>query len=449
MLYLQFEHAPMLDEVVKTGTMTYADVRAPKRYVSGRSFKAWAELMSVDYETLRTLVVDSERDSAFFFDFTMFRRFPLWRYGDYRYFCMDAMFLEERLSSFGFYWTVVNGLAEEELRERFQGVWGELIQEYVRRVLAEAHESRPVIFLPKPAYLDDGSEVFDSAIIADDCLVPIEIKSSVIPIKQKYAGEPTPFYQGLSVEFGGNPGAAVEQLLRNIGQLFSGTGPRQSSIPVAAIREILPIVVVHEPILRFGLVTQVLVDEFFKGVQTLAVRGPHTIYRLQVIDLETLERLEPYIQDGDFTLVDCLRAAARESPAEMGFWQFLTSRFMPSRGIKPKANSKLLGRFEWLTEAAMWRVYRGDYYDHSLAPRGEAGERAVICARPAGGDELLRDEVIGFRGYSGAEEAYAGIKEIQGTGFPKHQISTDWIECAVTDEFGFLLPKPEPDEANK
>ena len=450
MLYLHMEHDQMFDELVQAGAMAYADVTQPKRYVSGRSMRAWAELMAVDHKHLKALLQDRETDPTFFFDFSIFRRFPLWRSGGHRYFCIDAAFLEERLSSFGFYWTVVNGLVDEELQLSFQRLWGELVQKYVRRTMTEAHAGSRAIVLPKPVYSDDGTEVFDSAIVIDNCLVPVEIKSSVIPVKQKYAGQATAFYQGISAKFGIAPGAAVEQLLRNLGQIFSEDRPRHSSIPANEIREIFPIVVVHEPILRFGFTAKALGDEFMTGAAKLPGRDGLTIYRLQVIDIETIERLEPHIRDGDFTLAECLRAKALEDTRDqMGLLQFIVTRFIPSRGIKPKPNSKVLGRFDWLTKAALWRVYRGDYYDHSLASRGEASERAVICARPAGGDELLRDEVIGFQGYNSAEEAYAAIEEFQKTCFPKHEISAGWMECAVVDEFGFLLPKPQTDEGTQ
>jgi hypothetical protein len=57
-----------------------------------------------------------------------------------------------------------------------------------------------------------------------------------------------------------------------------------------------------------------------------------------------------------------------------------------------------------------------------------------------GGDELLRDEVIAFREYASAEEAYKAIRELRDKDFPKQpKISADGFECAVVDEFGFLL----------
>lgn len=439
-MYLHMEHSQMLTEMMDTDTMAYADVTEPKRYVSGKSMKAWAELMAIDAKSLKELVHGSERDAAFFFDFTVFRRFPLWRSGE-RYFCIDAMFLAERLSSTGFYWTVVNGLVDQELRLSFQRVWGELIQEYVRGLMDESHHGGEGAFVRKPVYLDNGEEVFDSALVIGSSIIPIEIKSSVLPIEQKYAGEAGPFNQGLSAKFGSGPGGTVEQLVRNIGQIFSPTHPRVSaSIPAGQISEIFPIVVVHEPILRFGLVAHALTKEFAAGLSGLALREGLKTYPIQLLTIEDLERLAPHLQFGDFTLVDCLRAKAGDDPRNrLGFWSFVVTRFMPKRGIRLRPNAKLLGRFDWLAKAMMWRVYRGDYYDHSLASRGEPSERAVICARPIGGDELLWDEVIGFQSYETVEEAYKAIHELVDKDFPKQEISADWFECAVVDEFGYLV----------
>jgi hypothetical protein len=443
-LYLLAEQCQMLTETMEADAMAYADVTAPKRYVSGKSLKAWAELMAVDLDDLRPLVHGSERDPAFFFDFTIFRRFPLWRSGDHKYFCIDGMFLSERLSSYGIYWTIVNGLVDETLRSHFQRVWGELIQEYVRQLIDDLFRDQAGTFARKPVYCDDGTEVFDSAIVMGDSLLPIEIKSSILPVEQKYAGEAGPFYQGLSAKFGTSEGAAVEQLLRNIAQVFSAAHPRGSaSIPAGQIRHVFPIVVVHEPILRFGIAAGALAGELVAGLSGLALRSGLEVYPLQLLAIDELERLEPYIRDKDFPLVECLRSKVSEDPHHrMGLWQFMTTRFLPARGIEPKPNAKLLGRFDWLRDAQSWRVYRGDYYDHSLASRGEPSKRAIICARPMGGDELLWDEVIAFREYASAEEAYKAIRELRDKDFPKQKISADWFECAVVDEFGFLLADP-------
>lgn len=443
-LYLYAEQVPMLSEALEAGMWTYLDTNAPKHYLSGKKMKAWAELMAVDHEKVRDQVEGSEKDSAFFFDFSIFRRFPLWRADDHRYFCIDGMFLTERLSSFGFYWVVINGLVDEDLRGRFQQVWGELIQTYVRDLLRQCCKGNPAFFIRKPTYADDGTEVFDSAVVYSDSLIAIEIKSCVIPIGQKYAGKEGPFFDGLSAKFGSGESAAAEQLLRNIKQIFAAHGPREtSSIRMDEIQEVFPLAVIHEPALQLGPAAHAIIAEFMSGLSKLILRANIKVHPLQLIEIEELEQLEPFLADQDFTLSECLRAKEQEDPNHlMGLWHFVSTRFLQNRHIAMKANERLLGVFGWLSESAEWRVYRGDYFDPALGSRGQPSERALVCARPVGGDELLADEVLVFSEHENLADAYRAIEELRANGVPQQKIVADGFECAVVDEFGSMLAPP-------
>lgn len=444
-MYLAIEQGPMLPDVLRAEAMTYVDTAQPKRYVSGRIMKAWAGQLSVNYEDVKELVEGTERDAAFFYDLTMFRRFPFWRTDDRRYFCIDATFLAERLSSFGFYWVVINGLEDQTLRQRFQEVWGQLVQEYVRRLIGELAVDGPGVFVRNPTYADDDTEVFDAAVVLDDCLIAIEIKSSVVPIHQKYAGDPGPFFEGLSAKFGGGQSAAVEQLLRNLGGVFALAEPRVApSIPTAAIKEVFPIAVVHEPILRFGPAAQAVVTDFASGLSDLTLRKDLHVHPVQLVEIEDLERLESHLRDKDFTLLECLRAKVLEDPGHsMGLWQFVATRYLPARGLTPKPNTRIAAVFDWLKQAALWRIYRGDYCDPALGTRGQPSKRALICARPLGGDDLLSDEVVVFSEYANVSDAYSAIAELQADGYPRQTISADGFVCAVVDEFGYVLERPQ------
>ena len=95
-----------------------------------------------------------------------------------------------------------------------------------------------------------------------------------------------------------------------------------------------------------------------------------------------------------------------------------------------------------MTKAQSWRIYRGDYYDHSLAERRKATDYAIISARPVGGDKLLWDEVIAYEEYPTAGEAYKAIRALAESDFPKQPISADWFECWVVDEFGVPIEEP-------
>jgi len=90
--------------------------------------------------TLRALLTARNRHHQFL-GFTPFRRCPFWRADDHRYFCIDAIFLTERLSSFGFYWVVINGLVDKTLRAAFQPLWGELNAQF-RKFSARRSEPR-------------------------------------------------------------------------------------------------------------------------------------------------------------------------------------------------------------------------------------------------------------------------------------------------------------------
>jgi hypothetical protein len=139
-----------------------------------------------------------------------------------------------------------------------------------------------------------------------------------------------------------------------------------------------------------------------------------------------------------------VRSKVREDPDyQLGLWEFIATRFLPANGIRARANEKMIGRFKWLTQAQSWRVYRGDYFDHALASRGNASDRAIISARPIGGDKLLWDEVIAFQEFTSSQEAHKACRTIADTEFPKQPISADWFECQVVDEFGVPIEAPE------
>ena len=189
-----------------------------------------------------------------------------------------------------------------------------------------------------------------------------------------------------------------------------------------------------------------MATEFTTGLMQLKIRPPLElleIYPFQLLTVEELEHLQPYIQERDFDLFECVRSKVKEDPDyQLGLWEFITTRFLPAKGIKSRANEKMVGRFKWLTEAQSWRVYRGDYYDHSLAERRKATDYAIISARPVGGDKLLWDEVIAYKEYPTVGEAYKAIRAIAESEFPKQPISADWFECQVVDEFGVPVEEP-------
>jgi hypothetical protein len=340
----------------------------------------------------------------------------------------------ERLSSFGIYWVIVNGLVDEQLRKEFQDVWGELIQEYVRDLLERCIECSVGTFLRRPTYGDRKTEVFDSAIIIAESLVAIEIKGSVLAARHRYAAAGGAFFQGLSAKFGGGQGAAVEQLLRNISNVFRWQNPQRTpSIPRAQIREIFPVAIVHDPVLRSGFAAHALANEFREDLSELKLRADVQVRPLQVLAVEDLERLEPYIADREFTVIDCLRAKAYEDPNHRwAFWDFVMMHYLPSRGIAQRTNIRLDAVLEWLIESALWRIYRGDYRDSSLG-KISPSDRACICIRPLDGEDVLFDEWKVLSEHPTAAEAYNAVDELMERGMPEGRLEAKHFDIAVAD----------------
>ena len=59
---------------------------------------------------------------------------------------------------------------------------------------------------------------------------------------------------------------------------------------------------------------------------------------------------------------------------------------------------------------------------------------------------MLWDEVIAYREFPSAREAYDAVRAITDTEFRKQPITADYFECQVVDEFG--VPIAEPRQGN-
>ena len=96
------------------------------------------------------------------------------------------------------------------------------------------------------------------------------------------------------------------------------------------IRRILPIVVVHERIFRFGRLAKTLTTEFTRGLVRLKIRPdfePLEIYPFQLLTVEELERLQPNIQERDFDR----RGRGKERRFSLSIWGYSIPR-VPTKG---------------------------------------------------------------------------------------------------------------------
>jgi len=121
--------------------------------------------------------------------------------------------------------------------------------------------------------------------------------------------------------------------------LFHRDRSRRRRIPnldslISKITKITPVLVVQEPFLRGDSFNSMLNCRFKKLIQKSKVK-PIEIAPLQVIDIESLERLKPNLIARDFSLDQCLNARACDDPDVIySFNTFPWKKYFPSFGTQ-------------------------------------------------------------------------------------------------------------------
>jgi hypothetical protein len=90
-----------------------------------------------------------------------------------------------------------------------------------------------------------------------------------------------------------------------------------------------------------------LATEFATGLMRLKIRPPLEsleIYPFQLLTVEELEQLQPYIQERDFDIFDCVRSKVTEDPDDqLGLWEFITTKFLQPMALSHVRTRKSLG----------------------------------------------------------------------------------------------------------
>lgn len=213
-------------------------------------------------------------------DLTAFRA---WRFSPEHYLCIDPCLVVEKLAS---YWSVNQALDTDERRYQFSSLWGLLFEDYVLEVLRHAVPSESRL-IENPFYQSPHEEAFDALLLEGRHAVVIEVKGLFAKAAEKYAGLFLPFFKGIAGKFGNQPGAAVQQLAKNVRYTFGV--PRRRlvpSVPVSEIRCVWPVVVVLEPILGLGIASGPLVQRFLHRICKLVPQAntsvrPVVFFRLR------------------------------------------------------------------------------------------------------------------------------------------------------------------------
>ena len=88
------------------------------------------------------------------------------------------------------------------------------------------------------------------------------------------------------------------------------------------------------PMLHSGFASHALADELRAGASQLQLSSGVRILPLQVLSVQDLERLEPYLADREFTMEECFRAKINEDPDhQWAFWDFVRLRYFRAAAL--------------------------------------------------------------------------------------------------------------------
>jgi hypothetical protein len=252
--------------------------------------------------------------------------------------CINPSFLLEKLST-GLNWTIVNSFGGNRTKSgKALEAFGLLFERYVDRLMQQIYPFKMRLFSSFPHFAN-GEEAFDGALCMGDHLIAFEYKGGGLTLEAKYSGKIRLFERELDRKFGVGKEGGVFQLARKIEVLFHSDRSRRYRIPdlddlTSKITKITPVLVVQEPFLRGDFLNWMLDCRFRKLIQKSKVKAIE-IAPLQVIDIESLERLKPNLIARDFSLDQCLNARACDDPDVIySFNTFPWKKYFPSFGTR-------------------------------------------------------------------------------------------------------------------
>jgi hypothetical protein len=311
--------------------------------LSGEEIQAFLSLDSIKLQGLPNAL---QKDTLGLpsLDFTVFRRWPLVEITPKALVCVSPSFLLEKLST-GLNWTIVNSFGHDRNKsQKALDGFGLLFELYVDRLMRQIYPQGSKLFFSFPRF-SNGNEAFDGALCLGEHLVIFEYKGGFLTLEAKYSGKIRRFERDLDKKFGVKKGAGVFQLVRKIEKLFHKDSDRRERIPeldpfMSGITKITPVLVVQEPFFRFDFFNWMLNRRFTKLMKKGKVKAIE-VAPLQVIDIDSLERLKANLVAGDFRLDQCLNARAHDDPEQLSsFGTFPWKKYFPPLGTRPDNESE-------------------------------------------------------------------------------------------------------------
>lgn len=286
------------------------------------------------------------------FDFAVFRQRPILELGNGGLLCLDPFFLIDKLGD-GLRHTIRDSLPSAEDKRKVSKAYGLLFELYVDSIMRQIYPRGEEYFISFPQFArvkGGANEAFDGILVCrDGHIIVFEYKGGFLKAAPKYGGRIRAFIRDLDMKFGaGERGAGVLQMVRKIQRLYHRQKGERDQIAEleqhrVQVRKITPVLIVQEPALRWDF--NWFLNRLFKRLLRRArVTKAVEVMPLQVIDIESLEKMRPNLIAGDFRLEQCLNARALRDPQLISVFSLFVREFFENYG--QREDPEIDGRFD-------------------------------------------------------------------------------------------------------
>jgi len=244
--------------------------------------------------------LESPSQVPFQTNLTVFRTFPIVRFGSGVYRVLDRVFLLDKLGS-GAYW-ILRGALEKKADsrqdrinavKRINGCWGEVVHEYLHR--AFANSAAAAQYRPEPKFDASGDEGGDGLLDHGEDLVLFEYKSPPLAQEPRHSPSTRRLAGEILGKFAARPGSGTgdRRGARGIPQLAATVRAVVSGLSLAGVEpdrvtSIYPVLVCGDNAMSAPMVNCLLrraFDREMRGADRTKVR-PLTV--LTIEDVETM-----------------------------------------------------------------------------------------------------------------------------------------------------------------
>lgn len=339
-------------DLIKDATLFALDPKAFFGVAASEDGAKYWEMEATSIEGLETRL-SKELLGKSIHDFTELRVRPFLTMNQSAVLCINPGFVQEKLES-GLFWAIANQLSNEERRQLFE-IWGQLFEEYVAWFMHSCiNPSRErLLRAPKYSAKKIRHESFDLMLISGSICVLFECKGGFLGRDAKYAENRDVLIGALDKKFGIEEGAAIEQLVRKIGQIFGAdTKGRRAveGVDVTGISQIIPAVVVQDRCASSELTGPWYADRFRNGMSKSGAELSVSCSGVVIVGIEELENLCAAVSAGATTFTECFLRRARMGDPGLGRGVFSFSdavrAVFTERGIEPSNEGELQERFK-------------------------------------------------------------------------------------------------------